>query len=313
MRFPFFDVPPDEPSRSVGFAGNVIERLSEKRADDAAMRALDDPLARLMLLRDGRVQMRQDGAGFQAYHDRASAAALGAAFEGAVLLGHADGRPVLAVPGGLDAEALPVEVKAIDYRSVYMQGLLSPADLGALAQGAALLSWHASHAFCSRCGHASEMRAGGIKRRCPACGTEHFPRTDPVAIMLALDGDRCLLGRSPHFAPGMFSALAGFIEPGETIEDAVRRETLEEAGVRLGRVVYHASQPWPFPHSLMIGCYGEALSTEVGMDSELEACRWFGRDEVLTALDGTHADGIRTPPRGAIAHSLIRRWAEAER
>ena len=110
------------------------------------------------------------------------------------------------------------------------------------------------------------MRAGGYKRVCPACGTEHFPRTDPVAIMLAVTRDRCLLGRGPHFAPGMYSALAGFIEPGETIENAVRRETLEEAGIRLGRVVYHASQPWPFPYSLMIGCFGEALNEEIHAD-----------------------------------------------
>ncbi len=111
------------------------------------------------------------------------------------------------------------------------------------------------------------MRAGGYKRVCTACGTEHFPRTDPVAIMLTVTRDTCLLGRGKHFAPGMYSALAGFIEPGETIENAVRRETLEEAGIRLGRVVYHASQPWPFPYSLMIGCYGEALNEDIDADA----------------------------------------------
>jgi NAD+ diphosphatase len=157
------------------------------------------------------------------------------------------------------------------------------------------------------------MRAGGYRRHCPACGTDHFPRTDPVAIMLTATREKCLLGRGRHFAPGMYSALAGFIEPGETIEAAVRRETLEEAGIRLGRVVYHASQPWPFPYSLMIGCFGEPLNEDIQADlNELEDCRWFNRDEVRTMLDRQHADGLITPPKGAIAHHLIRAWVDSE-
>jgi len=156
------------------------------------------------------------------------------------------------------------------------------------------------------------MRAGGYKRLCTACGTEHFPRTDPVAIMLAVSRDKCILGRSRHFAPGMYSALAGFIEPGETIENAVRRETLEESGIKLGRVVYHASQPWPFPYSLMIGCFGEALNNDINADlTELEDCRWFERGEVLAMLDKSHP-GFFVPPPGAIAHHLIRSWAESD-
>ncbi|TIT36569.1 MAG: NAD(+) diphosphatase, partial [Mesorhizobium sp.] len=220
---------------------------------------------------------------------------------------------VLAVPAGIEPEELPETVKAIDYRSVYMQGLIDEAAAGALAQGAALLAWHASHAFCSKCGNRSEMRAGGYRRHCPTCGTDHFPRTDPVAIMLTVTADKCLLGRGRHFGPGMYSALAGFIEPGETIEAAVRRETLEEAGIRLGRVVYHASQPWPFPYSLMIGCFGEPLNDDIQADlNELEDCRWFSRDEVRLMLDRTHADGLITPPKGAIAHHLIRAWVDSE-
>ena len=180
-----------------------------------------------------------------------------------------------------------------------------------MAQGAALLAWHASHGFCGKCGSATEMRSGGYKRHCPSCGTEHFPRTDPVAIMLTVTPDRCLLGRGKHFPPGMYSALAGFIEPGETIEAAVRRETLEEAGIRLGRVVYHASQPWPFPYSLMIGCFGEALNEDISPDmTELEDVRWFTRDDVFAAMAREHPDGIFIPPNGAIAHHLIRYWAE---
>ena len=199
------------------------------------------------------------GDAFDGRFTRDEAESFGAAADQAILLGFSPDGPMLAAPVSVEPESLPDTLKAIDYRSINMQGLLDPASLGALAQAAGLLAWHASHRFCGKCGQPTEMRAGGYKRACTACGTEHFPRTDPVAIMLTVAKDKCILGRGKHFAPGMYSALAGFIEPGETIENAVRRETLEEAGIRLGRVVYHASQPWPFPYSLMIGCYGEAL------------------------------------------------------
>lgn len=311
MAFPLFDAPPNEPSRLVGFTGNRIDRQAEHRSDDIAVRALAEPAVRLMLMRGGRCYLRLSDGRFEPYFDRPTAEALGADLAGAVLLGVDGVGPVVAAPGGLEPEALPDGVKAIDYRSINVQGLIDPEALGALAQGAALLAWHASHAFCSRCGTKSEMRIGGYKRQCPNCNAEHFPRTDPVAIMLTVTKDRCLLGRGPHFAPGMFSALAGFIEPGETIENAVRRETFEESGIRIGRVAYHASQPWPFPYSLMIGCYGEALNEDIDADlTELEACRWFTREEVLAALGGKHPDGIIVPPRAAIAHLLIRNWAE---
>jgi len=312
MSFRLFDAPPAEPSQFVGFAGNIIDRQSEKRADDSTERALADPSARLILMGGGRILLRFDGDGVAAgYFKLADAAALGADMGNAVLLGSAAEGPVVAAPFIGDAEALPEAIKAIDYRSVYMQGLVDPAALGALAQGASLLAWHANHRFCGKCGQPTEMRSGGYKRLCTACGTEHFPRTDPVAIMLAVSRNRCILGRGKHFAPGMYSALAGFIEPGETIENAVRRETLEESGIRLGRVVYHASQPWPFPYSLMIGCFGEALNENIEADlAELEDCRWFERAEVLQMLGRTHPT-LLTPPPGAIAHHLIRAWAES--
>src|SRR5262245_866943 len=259
MSFRLFDAPLHEPSRFVGFAGNIIDRWSEKRADDSVETALADPAARLLLLRDGRICLKLNGAGFEPYYSVSAAVDLSASLERAVLLGFSEGNPVLAAPAGVDPEHLPDGIKAIDYRSVYVQGLLEAPDLGALAQAAALLAWHANHLFCGRCGGKTEMRAGGYKRTCPGCGAQHFPRTDPVAIMLAVTRDRCLLGRGPHFGPGMYSALAGFIEPGETIENAVRRETFEEAGIRLGRVIYHASQPWPFPSRLVIGCLRDVL------------------------------------------------------
>jgi NAD+ diphosphatase len=313
MPLSLFDAPKREPSQFVGFAGGLVERQSEKRSDGSVATALADPAARILLMRGGRIQLKAAGDNrFDHSFARAEAEALSAKLDHAALLGQSPAGPVLAVPAGLDPEQLPDAIKAIDYRSVYMQGLLDEAALSEMALGAALLAWHSSHRFCSKCGSPSQMRAGGFKRVCPNCNAEHFPRTDPVAIMLTVSRDKCLMGRSPHFAPGMYSALAGFIEPGETIEEAVRRETLEESGIRVGRVSYHASQPWPFPHSLMIGCFGEALSDATQFDgNELEDCRWFARSEVKDILAGTHAS-IKVPPRMAIAHHLIRAWAESD-
>lgn len=313
MAFALFDAPEREPSQAIGYSGNIIDRMSEKRSEEDVPNALADPAARLMLMGSGRILLKLDGERFDADFRLDEADAFAPALAQAILLGRNGNGPVLAVPHGADIEALPETVKAIDYRSVNVQGLIDPPALGAMAQGAALLAWHASHGFCSKCGHRSEMRAGGYRRVCPNCNTEHFPRTDPVAIMLAVTRDHCLMGRGRHFIPGMYSALAGFIEPGETIEGAVRRETFEESGIRLGRVVYHASQPWPFPYSLMIGCFGEALNEDISFDdAELEDCRWFSRTEVRGLLSGDKSSGIFVPPKAAIAHHLIRAWAESD-
>ena len=312
MTFHLFDAPQREPSQSVAFAGNRIDRQAENRTEDAFDKALADPSARILLIRGGRLYLRLNGVGFNPYFSLGETAAFKPRLEHGVLLGMSTSGPVIAAPGGLEPEELPEGVKAIDHRSVYVQGLVGEETLGEIAQAASLLAWHSSQRFCGRCGSPTEMRIGGYKRVCTACSAELFPRTDPVAIMLAVTSERCLLGRSPHFAPGMYSALAGFIEPGETIEDAVRRETFEEAGINIGRVVYHARQPWPFPHSLMIGCFGEALGEDVAFDGkELEDCRWFSREEVADILAGTHEGGVTCPPKGAIAHHLIRAWAEA--
>lgn len=312
MSFRLFDAPLREASQFVGFSGNRIDRRSENRPDDCVKQALADPRTRLMILCDGRLCLKPEGESCDPWFRPGASSTLQVSLEKAILLGSDDDGPVLAAPAAIAAEDMPASIKAIDYRSVYTQGLIDEAALGALAQAAALLAWNESHRFCSRCGQPSEMKAGGYRRHCPACGADHFPRTDPVAIMLAATDEKCLLGRSPRFAPGMYSCLAGFIEPGETIENAVRRETFEESGIRLGRVVYHASQPWPFPYSLMIGCYGEPLNEDIRPDfAELEDCRWFFRDEVLKMLERTHPDGLIAPPRGAIAHTLIRTWAEA--
>ena len=161
-----------------------------------------------------------------------------------------------------------------------------------------------------------ESRIGGYKRICSGCGHEIFPRTDPVAIMLAIDEkrDRCLLGRNHRFPDGMYSSLAGFVEPGETIENAVRRETREESGIEIGRVRYHASQPWPMPHQLMIGCFAEAISFDIQADeAELADCRWFGRTETAELIERGPVNGLSLPIEGTIARRLIVDWLEWKR
>lgn len=180
------------------------------------------------------------------------------------------------------------------------------AELAAAAR--ALFEWHRAHGFCARCGAASDWAEAGWMRRCPDCGTQHFPRTDPVAIMLVTRGDRVLLGRSPGWPEGMFSCLAGFMEPGETLEDAVRREVVEETGVQVGPVRYVGSQPWPFPASLMLGCVAEAVSDEIRLDpTEIEDALWVSRSRLADVFAGTDPM-IRAPRKGAIAGWLLRLW-----
>ncbi|MDH7790107.1 NAD(+) diphosphatase [Ochrobactrum sp. AN78] len=312
MAFRLYDLPEIEPSRLVGFAGNRIDRLSEKRQDDSAFTALELPETRIMILGGSRLLLNytKDSAPRALFTLKEAQAFLPDLHE-PVLLGLQDGAPMVALTAPLDPDQLEAPYKAQDYRSIYMEGLV-PADIiGALAQAAALTAWHSNHRFCGRCGTKSEMRAGGAKRVCPNCGAEHFPRTDPVAIMLPIRGEKCILARSAHFAAGSYSCLAGFIEHGETIEAAVRRESFEEMGLAIGRVGYHASQPWPFPYSLMIGCHAEVLSDDFAIDrAELEDGRWFEKAEVREMLADTHENGLRVPATGAIATHLIRAWAE---
>ncbi|RCW87478.1 NAD(+) diphosphatase [Phyllobacterium bourgognense] len=311
MPFRLFDAPDMEPSHFVGFAGNRINRHSEKRNDDVVAAALASANARILLTGHGQVLVMGGDVG-SALFSLQDATELLPASDKMIYLGMQDDIPILASASGFDFAALPETIKAFDYRSVYTQGIIPPDQLGAMAQAVSLLTWHENHKFCGRCGTETAMRDGGYRRTCPNCDAQHFPRTDPVAIMMVVHGDKCLLARGAHFGPGMYSCLAGFIEPGETIENAVRRETFEETNLLVGRVLYHASQPWPFPYSLMIGCHAEALSDEFTLDrAELEDGRWFSREEVVAMLDRSHPDGLMTPPPGAIAAHLIRSWVQS--
>ena len=314
----------DELSAVVGFSGNPLNRLSEKR-DDAqalAMLAARADARSLVFVSDTPV-LKQRGDALDAFFTLAEAEALGARDEQA-LLGQTSDATVFATllkpevarrDEAKGALVLPGrdDLALIDLRSLAAKALLPRPTIAMMAQGKSLLFWHGKHRFCSQCGAPSTVTSAGWKRECAACKAQHFPRTDPVVIMLATHGDRCLLGRQARFAPGMYSALAGFLEPGETIEDAVRREVMEEAGVRIGRVTYMASQPWPFPATLMIGCLAEALTEEVVVDySELEDARWFTRAEVQEMLGGAHENGLGAPQPIAIARSLMRVWAFAQ-
>jgi len=311
MTDPFDGMPANDLGAETGFAGGTLDRLTEKRGPDDVAKALAHPAAGVYVLRGDRVVLHNGGA----LHGWAEAERAGAERENLVLLGWQDGSPRLASGGPPDDN--PAD-HLIDLRTLAMQSGAGGGDngvdqgtLGNLALARGLTMWHARHRFCANCGAPTTMTQGGFRRDCGACGVLHFPRTDPVVIMAVIDvtGDAMVLGRSPRFAPSVYSCLAGFMEPGETIENAVRRETFEESGIKLGRVRYLASQPWPFPYSLMIGCMGEALTTEITMDDdELEDCRWFTRDEVVAMMAGTHA--LKAPMTMAIAHRLIRAWVE---
>ncbi len=183
-------------------------------------------------------------------------------------------------------------------------------DAAILGTAKALVDWHARHRFCAQCGAPTSPRDGGWKRKCPSCQAEHFPRTDPVVIMLATRHDKCLVGRGKQFPKGFFSALAGFVEPGESIEEAVAREIGEEAGVKVGAVRYHSTQPWPFPSSLMIGCFADAETDEIVLDDELAEARWLDRSTAREILAGGGPGDVKFPPAFAIAHQLIKAWAE---
>ena len=301
----------------IAFSGNPLDRASEKRSDAgwlAAQRA--DPKSRVLPL--WKLQPLLLGPGDATQETRLGfiegdlASGLGASDAVEVFLGlDRDGprfaRDISALGDPL-AASLASHGHFRDARSA--ASLLTGNEVAILGQAKALIDWHKRHRFCAQCGAATVLSDGGYRRLCPQCKAEHFPRTDPAVIMLVTGGDHCLLGRNKRFAGGLYSTLAGFIEPGESIEEAVRREVYEEVRVRVGDVRYFASQPWPFPSSLMIGCFAESLSRDIEVDgNEILAARWFDRAEVQRMLDG-EVNEVKLPRRDAIAFHLIRSWAD---
>jgi NAD+ diphosphatase len=302
------------PKPRLGYAAGAIERAAHVRAE-ALITLLKQDGARVYLIAGEMILLNKGAEFHEPLFSLAAATAIGKASE-TVFVGLHRNSPRFGIaidPAAADVLKARAEFVVSDLRSIAVNGMVAPEHLAPLAEAKALLSWHRRHRFCPNCGAPSTPVEGGWRRDCRACNTQHFPRTDPVVIMLPIAGGQCVLGRSYRFIPGMWSCLAGFIEPGETIEEAVRRETREEAGIVSGRVNYFASQPWPFPSSLMIGCHAEALSREIIIDrSELEDARWFDREEVVSMLLRMHPDGLTTPPPMAIAHHIIRAWVEDE-
>jgi NAD+ diphosphatase len=308
---PFADL---GPKPLLGYTASILARAAERRNDEAFIQGcLVDKRCGVYAVGGELVVMRKGANGAEPLFGPDEARALAQANE-KVFLGLSGQAPRFGL--ALDAEATKVlkersDLLVTDLRTIAVQGLVALEHLAPLAEAKALLAWHARHRYCSNCGVKTEMVQAGWKRECPSCKVEHFPRTDPVVIMLAVDGGRCLLGRAGRFAANMWSCLAGFVEPGESMEDAARRETLEEAGIVCGEVKYFASQPWPFPMSLMIGCHARATSSDITVDrEELEDARWFTREETALMFTGRHPDGITIPPPIAIAHHIIRAWVE---
>jgi len=294
MTFPLSGAP--------GFTGSRLDRADAARHDALLVTAMRSDPAALLLCLDGlQPLVADDGAlGWTSLANAEDGFQL-------ALLGRIDDRPrfVALTPG----------VSALQRSRELFEAIvaLPPEEASTYAAARSLIDWHARHGFCPNCGSGTEIFRAGWGRLCPNCGAEHFPRVDPVVIMLAQHGHgeqaRVLIGRQPGFPAGRFSALAGFLEPGESVEEAVARELHEEAGIRVHSVRYMASQPWPFPSQLMIACVGLTDDDTLVVDhTELEEAKWVTRDEVAAALAGDPDAPFLPPPPYAIAHTLFGRW-----
>lgn len=304
------------------YSRSRVDRLDQRRKDAGWLgEMLASDQARFLVLSGDRAYTRPHASGngiSPAASDdcalpRPDAERLSADFSQPILLGQQDQTVyfALAAPAHEDDALAELGFRSHALRSLALYDVVERPVLNLLAQARSLLHWHESHRFCAKCGERSLMREAGYRRDCPACESLHFPRTDPAVIMLATHGDMCILGRPPHLQEGVYTTLAGFMEPGETIEDAVRRELHEEVGAETGAVHYFASQPWPFPGQLMIGCFAEVAERPLVIDyTEMEDARWFHRDDVRAMLSAGPDDPMRLPPRISIACHLIQHWVD---
>jgi len=297
------------------FAGNPLDRASDRRGDAEWLAAqLKSPDALAFVMWNGKPFLEKaEGGGLQiAYLPTRLVDELAGGLERMLFMGLWKETPIFAADLGGSVDPAEGPLQGLGrFEDLRMAALKVPApDAAILATAKAMFEWRRRHDHCAACGEASRVVDGGWKRKCPACETEHFPRTDPVVIMLPYHGDRCMLGRQEAWPKGMFSALAGFLEPGETIEEACARELEEEAGLHAVRVRYHSSQPWPYPSSLMIGLIAEVEDEEGAPDqTELSEVRWFTREEARQVLAGEHPE-VKAPTPMAIAHQLLKAWVE---
>jgi len=294
--------------KTIPFSGNPLDRASYGRSDPAWLAAQAQAGLYLPFWQN-RPFLAQERLKFQPPRtDWADATC--------VFLGLDDGQPLFAVD--LPGESEPTLGDGA-FQEMRSAAFVLPGRETAIAgQAKALLDWHKRHGFCPNCGTRTEMRDGGYRRQCPQCGADHFPRTDPVVIMLPIfrydDGrEECLVGRNKRFPLPLYSAFAGFVEPGESMEEAVRRELREEVNLETGAVTYYASQPWPFPSSLMLGCYAQALSRDFEIDAnEIAAAHWLSKEEARARMVNKIEDEIKLPVVIAIAHHLIKDWVSRE-
>lgn len=309
------------PFSSPAFAGpDTLDRIGPARTDATHISALlDRPAARIVVLIGDKIVIRSNAtrtSASLAMFEPAELTRRSLPLDELVLLGTEteSGAPLFSwpAPGGMmeKLSADPAFAPAVDLRSLAMQDVLTPSDLSRAATALAIANWHRGARFCGHCGERTTATDAGWKRICESCGQQSFPRTDPVVIMLVTAGAYCVLGRQAHFPEGMMSALAGFVEPGETIEAAAQREIAEEVGLAVREVTYVASQPWPFPHSLMIACTAKTDRAPLRIDhTELQDARWFSRAEAADMLQRSHPAGFWVPRPHAIAHWLVQRFA----
>jgi NAD+ diphosphatase len=299
-------------SATIPFSGSGLERCERERSSQRwLLDERDSPRARFIALHNLQIAMLPHPSLEPAYLKFSE---IPVAIENdttMLFLGQKDGKSIFAVEClNPEAEQLrEVGYTFNDVRSIAMQ--MDGPDLAIIGHARSMMSWHLKNRFCGVCGTRTLVQRGGAVRKCgnESCAAEYYPRNDPVVIMLAHSGDQCLLGRQHRFPPKMYSALAGFLEHGESLEEAVRRELLEEAGIDVGAVEYIASQPWPFEQSIMIGCLAEATSEEISLDEEeLDDARWVSLDDVRRAMTGDETAPIAVPPTMAIAHHLVKHW-----
>ena len=287
----------------IPFAGETLDHAEYERSEEQLQALVKKKSARAILLFKGRIGIGDGGRPHRIHPSDLIGQDL--VSPGPIFLGLEDERPIFAF-SVVNPEAFMPEENFVSLRGV--GGNLSPTDLALAGRAKSLFAWHHVERHCVSCGGKTVSRDGGIKQKCTGCGAESFPRVSPVVIMLVTDGDRVLLGRGIGWPDGFMSALAGFVSPGETIEEAAQREVLEEAGIKTKNARYVFSQPWPFPAQLMMGIMLEAVTTEITLDpKELEDARWYTRDEVLAVIE-KRGGPFMCPPRQTIAHQLLRHW-----